>query len=54
MELEFQRNFFIKLKFRKKWHNKFEGYFSKKFEFLELELYAKFKFNKGGRLLNIS
>ena len=58
MNLLFLRNnqrfiTFLKLEFHKKWYNKFEGYFFKELEFLELKLYGKLEFKKNGRLLNI-
>ena len=49
---------FYELKFHKKNFGKFEGYFFKKLEFMELELHSKLgfhklEFQKDGKLLNI-
>ena len=48
----------MELKFHKKQHYKFEGYFLKKLEYLELEFHGKLEFyklefQKDGKLLNI-
>ena len=48
----------MELEFHKKQHYKFEGYFLKKLEYLELEFHDKLKFHKlefqkDGKLLNI-
>ena len=48
----------MELEFHRKQHCKFEGYFLKKLEYLELEFHSKLKFHKlefqkSGKLLNI-
>ena len=43
----------MKLEFHKKQYYKFEGYFLKKLEYLELEFHGKLEFQKDGKLLNI-
>ena len=52
-------NFFMVLEFHQKFSGKFESYFFKELEFMELKLHGKVKFHKlefqkRGRLLNIS